>query len=64
MLTFGNLQYGVVLDALFDVPAYMMQNRLFGYRETRFIISSNEDPICVGTVTKPPASKIKRRSLV
>ena len=63
MLTFGNLQYGVVVDALFDVPKYMMENRWFGYRETKFIITSNGDPICVGTITKPSAPD-KRRSLV
>ena len=59
----GNLQYRVVIDALFDVPKFMMENKIFGYRETKFIISSNEDPICMGTITKPAAPD-KRRSLI
>ena len=59
----GNLQYRVVIDALFDVPKFMMENKVFGYRETKFIISSNEDPICMGTITKP-STPDKRRSLV
>ena len=52
-----------MIDALFDVPKFMMENKVFGYRETKFIISSNEDPICMGTITKPSAAD-KRRSLV
>ena len=55
-------QYNVVIDALFEVPKYMMENKRFGYKETKFIITSNEDPICVGTIAMQSASD-RRRSL-
>ena len=30
----------------------MMEHRIFGYRETDFVVSLNGEPACIGTIIK------------